>query len=61
MRYTISYMKSLVYTGLTLGSLIGSWLGSLIDHSFLGLWSILLGIVGSFLGIWAGYKAGQYF
>jgi len=54
-------MKSLVYTGLTLGSLIGSWLGSLIDHSFLGLWSILLGIVGSFLGIWAGYKAGQYF
>jgi hypothetical protein len=32
-----------------------------MDHgNWFGAWSILLGMVGSFAGVWAGYKAGQY-
>jgi hypothetical protein len=33
-----------------------------MDHgNWLGGWSILLGIVGAFGGIFIGYKAGKYF
>jgi len=53
-------MKSLVYVGLTVGSLLGGWLGSLIDHNALfGPWSVLFGTIGAFGGIWAGYKIGK--
>ena len=55
-------MKFLVYVGLTVGSLFGDWLGGALDHgNFLGGWSLLLGTIGSLVGIWAGYKASQYF
>ena len=54
-------MKLLIYAGLTIGSLIGSWVGSFFDHgNWLGGWGLLLGVIGSFVGIWAGYKASQY-
>jgi hypothetical protein len=50
-------MKLLVYTGLTVGSVIGTWLGSFIDHDPLfGPWSLLGGTIGALVGIWAGYK-----
>jgi uncharacterized membrane protein YeaQ/YmgE (transglycosylase-associated protein family) len=50
-------MKLLIYTGLTVGSIVGAWLGSLIDHDPLfGPWSILGGAIGSIVGIWVGYK-----
>lgn len=49
-----------MYVGLTIGSLVGGWLGSLIDHNPLfGPWSLLLGTLGAFVGIWAGYKIGK--
>jgi len=45
---------------LTVGSLVGGWLGSLIDHNpLLGPWSFSLGTVGAFVGIWAGYQLGK--
>lgn len=55
-------MKLMIGIGIFVMSILGSWLGSLLDNgNFLGGWSILLGIVGSFVGIWVGYRAGQYF
>ncbi len=50
----------MIWVGITAGGLIGSWLGALLDKgNWLGGWSILLGGVGSLLGIWAGYKIAQ--
>jgi hypothetical protein len=41
-------------------STLGSWLGSALDGgNIFGLWSILLGTVGAFVGVWAGYKLGS--
>ncbi len=55
-------MKLMIFLGVTIVGGIGSWLGALLSHNnyFSGA-SILLGAAGSLLGIWVGYKAGQYF
>lgn len=53
-------MKLMIFLGITVFSTIGGWLGASMDHgNWLGGWSILLGVVGSFFGVWAGYKASQ--
>lgn len=53
-------MKLMIFIGVTIGGGIGSWLGALMSHNnYFSAASILLGAVGSFAGIWAGYKAGQ--
>ena len=57
-------MKLMILIGITVFGTIGGGLGNLLDHqSFFGFglggWSILLSTIGSFVGIWAGYKAGQ--
>ena len=54
-------MKLMILIGVTIGGMIGGWLGAaLFDHgNWLGGWSILLSGAGSFVGIWAGYKAAQ--
>ncbi|HEX3568700.1 MAG TPA: hypothetical protein VHT70_03440 [Candidatus Saccharimonadales bacterium] len=52
-------MKAAIWIGATIGGLLGGWLGSLIDHSALGLWGLLFGTVGGIIGIWAGYKIGK--
>lgn len=52
--------KTLVWIGVTVGGLLGSWLGSALDHgNIFGAWTLLLGTVGSIVGIWAGYKLGN--
>jgi len=39
---------------------VGGWLGAALDHgNWFGLASILIGTIGSFFGIWVGYKVGQ--
>jgi hypothetical protein len=49
--------KGLIWIGVFVGSTVGSWIGALFDHgNWFGGWSIALGAVGAFLGIWAGYK-----
>ncbi len=52
--------KSLIYVGIFVGSTAGSWIGSLFDHgNFFGLWGIVAGTLGGFVGVWAGYKLSQ--
>lgn len=55
-------MKLMISIGIFVVGTLGGYLGSLIDggSSLIGAWSLLLGTVGSFAGIWVGYKAGQY-
>jgi hypothetical protein len=54
-------MKLLIWIGITVGGTLGGWVGAAFDHgNWFGGWSIFLGVVGSFVGIWAGYKASQY-
>ena len=54
-------MKLIIAIGIFLGGTIGGWLGALMSHgNWLSGWSIILSAVGSFAGIWAGYKASQY-
>ncbi len=53
-------MKLMIFIGIGVVGTLGSWLGAVMSHgNWLGGWSILLGTVGSFVGIWAGYKVGQ--
>lgn len=56
-------MKLMITIGVFIGSSLGAWLGAaLLDHgNYLGGWSIILGAVGSFAGIWAGYKIAKNF
>ncbi|HSX23837.1 MAG TPA: hypothetical protein VLE74_01935 [Candidatus Saccharimonadales bacterium] len=52
--------KHLIYIGIFVGSTIGGLLGSVFDHGGgLGMWTLLLGTIGSFAGIWVGYKLGN--
>jgi hypothetical protein len=53
-------MKTMIWIGVTIGSTLGSWLGAMFDHgNWLGGWSLILGTIGSIVGIWAGYKIGK--
>jgi len=53
-------MKSLIYIGIGIGGTVGGWLGALVSHgNFLSGWSILGTAIGSFIGLWAGYKIGS--
>ncbi|MGH7241608.1 MAG: hypothetical protein ACREGB_04910 [Candidatus Saccharimonadales bacterium] len=53
-------MKLFIFISVTVGGVLGGWLGSLLDHgNGLGGWSILLSTIGSFVGIWAGVKAAK--
>ena len=55
-------MKLMILIGTTVVGSLGGWLGALMDHGdWLGGWSMMLGIIGSLVGIWVGYKAYQYF
>ncbi|HSX52766.1 MAG TPA: hypothetical protein VLF90_00115 [Patescibacteria group bacterium] len=52
--------KAYIYLGIFIGSIVGGWIGSMFDHgNLLGLWGLALGTVGSFIGIWVGFRLGQ--
>ena len=51
----------MIFLGVTVFGTLGGWLGAAMSHgNWFSGWSILFTAVGSFFGIWAGYKAGQY-
>ncbi len=52
--------KAVIYIFLSIGSFIGGWVPTLFGASAFGLGSILGGFVGGAIGIWAGFKLGQY-
>lgn len=53
-------MKTLIWLGIFLGGTIGSWIGAALTHgNWFSLTSILLGTVGSLVGVWVGYKIGS--
>lgn len=56
-------MKLMISIGIFVVGGLGGYLGSLIDggNSLIGPWSLGLSTIGSFAGIWVGYKAAQYF
>jgi membrane protein DedA with SNARE-associated domain len=52
--------KTYIWIGIFIGSTVGGVMGGALDHgNFLGAWSLLLGTLGSIVGIWAGYKIGN--
>lgn len=54
-------MKRYITLGILIFSTIGSWIGADLDHgNWFGATSNILGIVGVAVGIWVGYKIGQY-
>ena len=53
-------MKLMIFIGITIGGAVGGWLGALLSHGdYFSGWSLFLSMIGSFVGIWAGYKAAQ--
>ncbi len=51
----------MIFIGITVFGSLGGWLGALMSHGdWLSGWSILISTIGSFAGIWAGFKAGRY-
>lgn len=53
-------MKLMIWIGITVGGLLGGWIGSMLDGgSMFGAWGIILSTVGSLVGIWAGYRVGR--
>jgi cation transport ATPase len=52
--------KSLIWIGLFIGSTIGGFLPMLWGANIMSFSSIILTAVGGILGIWFGYKLGNY-
>jgi len=52
--------KLLIWIGITIGSVLGGWLGSLAGNGWLSWQSLLGNTLGAFAGIYVGYKLSQY-
>lgn len=51
--------KTLVWIGLSVGSVVGGYLPVMWGGDLFSFSSIVLSTIGGFLGIWAGFKLGQ--
>ena len=54
-------LKAWVTIGIVVGSTVGSYVPVLWSQSFLSMASVLGSFIGGIVGIWAGYRAGQFF
>jgi phage tail tape-measure protein len=52
-------MKGLIYLGIFVGGTIGSYIPVLFGQGIFSAASIIGSAVGSFVGLWAGYKLGS--
>jgi uncharacterized membrane protein YeaQ/YmgE (transglycosylase-associated protein family) len=52
-------MKKLIYLGITVGGAIGSYIPVLFGQDAFSVVSLIGGTIGSFVGLWAGYKIGN--
>lgn len=52
--------KTLVMIGMTVGSILGSYLPVIWGADAFSLWSIVGGAIGGILGIWAGWKVANF-
>ena len=53
-------MNKMIGLGVLVGSVLGGWLGSLLDSgSAFGLWGIIGSTIGGLVGIYAAYKISQ--
>ena len=52
----------MIFLGVTIFGTIGGWIGaSWFDHgNWFGAVSLILSVVGSFFGVWVGFKAGKW-
>lgn len=48
--------KALITVGMIAGSALGGYVPCLWGADSFSLWSLALGMVGGFAGIWAGYR-----
>lgn len=48
--------KALITIGMIAGSVLGGYVPSLWGADPFSLWSMVLGMVGGFAGIWVGYR-----
>ncbi len=48
--------KALVMIGMTVGSILGSYIPIIFGADVFSLWSIVGSAVGGIAGIWAGWK-----
>jgi hypothetical protein len=51
--------KTLIWIGLTLGSIAGGYLPALWGGDLLSFSSVILSTAGGMLGIWLGYTFGE--
>ena len=51
--------KTLIWIGLTVGSLAGGYLPVLWGGELISLSSVVLSALGGFAGIWFGYRFGE--
>lgn len=52
--------KPLIWIGLTIGSTVGSFIPDLWGASMFSFSSIILGMFGGIIGMWAGYKLANW-
>jgi hypothetical protein len=53
-------MKLMIWIGIAVGGTLGGFIGAAFDHGNLfGAWSIIFSGIGSFAGLWGGYKVGK--
>ncbi len=52
-------MKTLIWTGLFVGSLVGQFVPTLWGAELLSLQTVFGSAIGSIIGVWIGYKIGK--